>query len=94
MLTSDINSYRFSNSMKILASKIKKWSFKERLKIMRQHLGDIEERTIMKMPEDDQERLAHVLQDLDYWLAHMADPSVDKVKPKKKKPVNLWDLPN
>ena len=82
--------------MKILPSKIKKWSFKERLKIIRQHLGDIEERTIMKMPEGDQERLEHALQVLDYWLDHMADSSVDNVKPKpkKKKPVNLWDLPN
>ena len=80
--------------MKILASKIKKWSFKERLKIMRQHLGDIEERTIMKMPEDDQERLAHTLQILDYWLAHMKDLSEDNnPKQKKKKPVNLWDVP-
>ena len=79
--------------MKILASKIKKWSFKERLKIMRKHLGNIEERTVMKMPMDDQERLDHTLQILDYWLDHMVDPSVDTVKPKRKKPMNLWDWP-
>jgi hypothetical protein len=72
--------------MKIITSRIKRWSFKQRLHEMRERLnfvshldGDI---------QNPIEEVEECLQILDYWMDHMAG-EIEKPK-KKKKDINLW----
>jgi hypothetical protein len=75
--------------MKILRTRIKKWSFKQRLFEIERRLKTLQEMEGRKQPLTDE--VDECLQIVRYWMEHMAG-EVDPVSevPKKKKSVNLW----
>jgi len=83
--------------MKILPSKIKKWSFKQRLFEIQRRLIEIQK--TYNQNYDEHVVYSEVLIDalneakqiVDYWMKHMAGEVDKPTKPKKKKPVNLWE---
>lgn len=78
--------------MKILPTKIKRWSFSQRLEEIESRLSDIDNYNEAKIPWELKDRLHEIRQIVRYWRAHMKNRD-DKPKEKKprKKSVNLWE---
>jgi len=84
--------------MKILPSKIKRWSFKQRLHEIQKRMRIIQTeytrsyKNHIVYSETLADALSESLQIVDYWMDHMAG-EVENTKEKKvkKKHVNLWE---
>ena len=81
--------------MKILTSRIRKWSFKQRLFEMRERLRNVEDEinTSETAGVDVRADISEAMQILEYWMENMqgdVKKETGKEKSKVKKSVNLW----
>jgi hypothetical protein len=94
-LGSGINISGTNENMKILTSRIKKWSFKQRLFEMEKRLRNVEDEINISEHAgvDVRADMSEAMQILEYWMENMkgeVTKTLEAGKPKVKKPVNLW----